>query len=199
MSPDPSHGVNNHNRDNHGHTVVNNRHTVVNHGVITEGAVSDGSDDAREAGERVEALLAELRARSGPEAAGAAEELVSCLVRLYGAGLRSIMRTVGDDSRLQALLIADPLVESLLLVHDLHPLDAGARIRRALGRLGTGAELLEVDSSGVAHVRLGHGCGSTTEAVEQAVADAAPEAAGVEFASREAPLLQITRRPAGAK
>ena len=35
----------------------------------------------------VEALLAELRARSGPEAADVAEELVTCLVRLYGAGL----------------------------------------------------------------------------------------------------------------
>jgi hypothetical protein len=150
-----------------------------------------------ETGERVEALLAELRARSGPEAAAAAEELVTCLVRLYGAGLQAIMRTIGDDSRLQARLIADPLVESLLLVHDLHPLDAGARISRALGRIGTGAEFLGIDSSGVAQVRLGHGCGSTAEVIEQAVAAAAPETAGVRFAPRAAPLLQITRRPAG--
>ena len=153
---------------------------------------------AREAGERVEALLAELRARSGPEAADVAEELVSCLVRFYGAGLAAIMRTIGDDQRLRALLIADPLVESLLLVHDLHPLDAGTRVRRALGRLGTGAEFLGIDEAGVVHVRLGHGCGSTAEVVEQVVGDAAPDTAGVEFAPREAPLLQITRRPAGA-
>jgi hypothetical protein len=154
--------------------------------------------NAQDAGARVEALLAELRVRSGPEAAGVAEELVTCLVRLYGAGLETIMRTVGDDSRLQALLITDPLVESLLLVHDLHPLDTTARIRRALGRLGTGAEFLGIDDAGTVHVRLGHGCGSTTEVVEQAIADAAPETTGVEFAPREAPLLQITRRPAGA-
>lgn len=154
--------------------------------------------DAQAAGERVEALLAELRARSGPEAAGVAEELVTCLVRLYGAGLARIVAAIGDDRRLRALLIADPLVESLLLVHDLHPLDPSARIRRALGKLGTGAELVEVDAEGVAHVRLGHGCGSTAAVVEQAVADAAPETTGVEFAAREAPLLQITRRPAGA-
>ena len=152
-----------------------------------------------EAGERVEVLLAGLRASSDPEAAAAAEELVSCLVQLYGAGLEAIMRTVGDDARLQALLIADPLVESLLLVHDLHPLDPGARISRALGRLGTGAEFLGIDSAGVAHLRLGHGCGSTADVVERAVADAAPETAGVEFAPREAPVLQITRRPAGAR
>jgi hypothetical protein len=154
--------------------------------------------DAREAGKRVEALLAELRTRSGPEAAGVAEELVTCLVRLYGAGLETIMRTIGDDQRLRALLVADPLVESLLLVHDLHPLEADDRIRRALGRLGTGAEFLGVDDAGIAHVRLGHGCGSTTAVVEQAIADGAPEVAGVEFAPREAALLQIGRRPTGA-
>ena len=163
----------------------------VTHGPVTDGPVT-------EAGERVEVLLAGLRASSDPEAAAAAEELVSCLVQLYGAGLEAIMRTVGDDARLQALLIADPLVESLLLVHDLHPLDPGARISRALGRLGTGAEFLGIDSAGVAHLRLGHGCGSTAEAAERAVADAAPETAGVEFAPREVPVLQITRRPAGA-
>jgi hypothetical protein len=152
--------------------------------------------DARETGARVEALLAELRARSGPEAADLAEELVTCLVRLYGAGLEAIMRTIGDDQRLQALLIVDPLVESLLLVHDLHPLDADARVKRALGRLGTGAEFLGIDSAGAVHVRLGHGCGSPTEVVAQAITDAAPETTGVEFAPREAPLLQISRRPA---
>ena len=178
-------------------------HGATNHGATSHGAINDRASDAwetdaREAGARVEALLAELRARSGPEAADVAEELVTCLVRLYGAGLETIMRTIGDDQRLKALLVADPLVESLLLVHDLHPLDTDARIRRALGRLGTGAEFLGVDSEGVAHVRLGHGCGSTAAVVEQAIADAAPETTGVEFAPREAPLLQITHRPAGA-
>jgi hypothetical protein len=171
---------------------------ATNHGAASRGPAGVRGPDAQEAGARVEELLAELRARSGPEAAGVAEELVTCLVRLYGAGLETIVRTIGDDQRLQALLIADPLVESLLLVHDLHPLDTDARIRRALARLGTGAEFLGVDSAGVARVRLGHGCGSTTAAVEQAITDAAPETAAVEFAPREAPLLQITRRPAGA-
>lgn len=168
-------------------------------GPTTDGrATGNRATDAQEAGARVEALLAELRARCGPEAAGVAEELVICLVRLYGTGLETIMRTIGDEQRIQALLIADPLVESLLLVHDLHPLGTEARIRRALGRMGTGAEFLGVDNAGVVHVRLGHGCGSTAAVVQQAITDAAPEAAGVEFAPREAPLLQITHRQAGA-
>jgi hypothetical protein len=164
---------------------------------MSDGAHSPDTGNARATGERVEALLAELWTRSGPESAGVAEELVSCLVRLYGTGLETIMRTIGDDQRLQALLVADPLVESLLLVHDLHPLDTGTRIKRALGRNGISADFLGVDEAGVAHVRLGHGCGSSTAVAEQAVADAAPETTGVEFEAREAPLLQIGRRPGG--
>src|SRR6201996_7972273 len=156
------------------------------------------ASDASEAGARVEALLAELRARSGPEAAGVAEELVTCLVRLYGAGLETIMRTICDDQRLPALLIAPPRVESLLLVHDLPPLAPDARIRRALGRLGVGAEFLGIDDAGVVQVRLGHGCGAMTGGIEKAVTDAAPETTGVRFAPRDAPLLQIMHRPAGA-
>ena len=160
--------------------------------------MNDGSaPDALQAGERVEELLAELRTGSGPEAAGVAVELVGCLVRLYGTGLETIMRTIGDDQRLQALLVADPLVESLLLVHDLHPLDSSTRIRRALGRGGISADFLGVDEAGVVHLRLGHGCGSTTAAVEQAIAGAAPEITGVEFAPRETALLQIGHRPGG--
>jgi hypothetical protein len=157
------------------------------------------SDDARAAGERVEAVLAEL-AEADPKAGQLAEELVTCLVQLYGAGLATIMRLIADDDRLTAQLIADPLLESLLLVHDLHPLDTGARIKRALGRLGPGTEFLGVDDDGVARVKLASGCGHTAAAVQQAVTDAAPEISGVDFAPRDPPLLQITRhRPAGAR
>jgi hypothetical protein len=157
------------------------------------------ADDAQAAGERIESLLAELRARCGPQAADVADELVTCLVRLYGAGLAAVMRIAGDDDRLLARLIADPLVESLLLVHDLHPLDAGTRIKRALARVGGGAEFAGFDDAGVALIRPGSGCGSTAAAVEQAVTDAAPEAAGVRLVPRETPLLQIMRRPEQAR
>jgi len=108
-------------------------------------------------------------------------------------------------------------VESLLLVHDLHPLDADARIDRALeqvrAQLGSHAGVIEylgIDDQGVAGVRLtasGHGCGSSPstarQAVEEAIAEAAPEVAGVHVeevvAPPEVPLLQIMRRPAGAR
>jgi Fe-S cluster biogenesis protein NfuA len=177
--------------------------------------------DAQAAGEQVEALLAELRSDAAPQVAATAEELVSCLVELYGAGLAQIVAIAGADEgdesgpRLLAKLVADPLVESLLLVHDLHPLDTSTRVRRAveqvLPQLGAHAGEIEyhgLDDQGIVHLRLERsagGCQSTggtiQTVIEQAVAAAAPEAAGVDIEVVEAPaeptLLQITRRPAG--
>ena len=169
-------------------------------------------DDAQAAGERVEALLAELRSQAGPQVAATAEELVGCLVELYGAGLARITEIVGEDEsgpQLMDKLVADPLVESLLLVHDLHPLDTSTRVRRAveevLPQLGSHAgnvEYLGLDEAGVLRLRLEQsGCSADTvrDLIEKAVAGAAPEAAGVAIEMAQPPaeptLLQITRRP----
>jgi Fe-S cluster biogenesis protein NfuA len=169
-------------------------------------------DDAQAAGERVEALLAELRSRAGPQAAATAEELVSCLVELYGTGLATIIEIVTEhDPELMDKLVEDPLVESLLLVHDLHPLDTSARVRRAveevLPQLGAHAgavDYLGLDEQGVLRLRLEQrGCSAETarDLIEKAVAGAAPEAAGVAIEVVQPPaeptLLQITRRPVG--
>ena len=169
-------------------------------------------DDAQAAGERVEALIAELRSQAGPQAAATAEELVSCLVELYGSGLATIIEVVGEDRpELMDKLVADPLVESLLLVHDLHPLDTSARVRRAveevLPQLGSHAgdvEYLGLDDTGVLRLRLEQrGCSADTvrDLISKAVAAAAPEAAGVDIELVQPPaeptLLQITRRPVG--
>ena len=176
--------------------------------------------DAQKAGERVEALLAELGSQAGPEVAATAEELVSCLVELYGAGLAEIVKIIGEDASgpaLMARLAGDPLVESLLLLHDLHPLPVADRVRRAieavmpqLGPHAGTAEFAGLDEDGVVRIRLeltDHGlqahAGAVQEALERAVADAAPDASGVTFdlvaAAAELPLLQITRRPAAAR
>jgi Fe-S cluster biogenesis protein NfuA len=170
--------------------------------------------DAEAVGERVEALLSELRSQAGPQVAATAEELVGCLVELYGAGLARITEIVGEDEsgpKLMDKLVADPLVESLLLVHDLHPLDTSARVRRAveevLPQLGSHAgnvEYLGLDEAGVLRLRLEQsGCSADTvrDLIEKAVAGAAPEAAGVSIELAQPPaeptLLQITRRPVG--
>jgi Fe-S cluster biogenesis protein NfuA len=174
---------------------------------------------AQAAGERVETLLAELGEHAEPQVAETAEELVSCLVELYGAGLAQIAQIIAKDAeagpRLMDAMVADPLVESLLLLHDLHPLELGDRVRRSvdevLPQLGTSAgkvEFLGVDEAGVIRLRLergsGHGCGSApaedvVAAVQDAAMAAAPEAAGVQTevveAPAELPLLQIMTRP----
>src|SRR5215472_1563439 len=124
-------------------------------------------DDAQAAGERVEALLAELRSQAGPQVAATAEELVE----LYGAGLTRITEIVGEEApELIDKLVADPLVESLLLLHDLHPLDTSTRVRRAveevLPQLGSHAgnvEYLGFDEAGVLRLRLEQsGCSADT-------------------------------------
>jgi Fe-S cluster biogenesis protein NfuA len=122
---------------------------------------------------------------------------------LYGAGLARIAERLGPDGL--AGLCAAPLVESLLLVHDLHPMDTAARIRRALDRMrpAAGVDVLGVDPDGTARLRLagGGGCPSSRQAVvrqiEAVVMRAAPEVSGVDVAVPPAPLplLQVSTRP----
>ncbi len=166
-------------------------------------------------GERIEELLASLRARGGT-AAATAEELVRLLVGMYGDGLAAIMAALAEEGEpgraVMDRLAADPLVEGLLLLHGLHPLDVDARIQRALDQvrpyLGShagGVQYLGV-SDGVARLRLEgscHGCPSSTVtvqlAIEGAVQDAAPEVTEVVVEGMTAPpepkLLQIGPRP----
>jgi Fe-S cluster biogenesis protein NfuA/nitrite reductase/ring-hydroxylating ferredoxin subunit len=172
-------------------------------------------------GARVEELLDALKSGGFGPAAAAAEELVGLLVELYGDGLAQIMNVLAahgpEGAAMIDALADDPTVESLLLLHGLHPLDVDARIQRALDRvrpyLGShagGVEYLGVTGDGVARLRLEgscHGCPSSTVTVELAITgavqDAAPEVTEVvvegmtvpDSGAREPALLQIGRRP----
>jgi len=143
----------------------------------------------QQVGDQIEELLAGLTA-SGQGTA--AEELVRLLVGLYGDGLARIAGTLSDEGAAGAAMLGrlaeDPLVESLFLLHGLHPLDVDTRIQRALDRvrpyLGShagGVQYVGV-TDGVALLRLEgncDGCPSSTVtvklAIEGAVQDAAPE------------------------
>lgn len=166
-------------------------------------------------GERVDELLAALRSGSGDPAA-VADELVRLLVGLYGDGLERIVAVLGEHgaegTAILTALTEDPLVESLLLLHDLHPLDVDARVQQALdevrpylGSHAGGVEYLGV-TDGVARLRLEgscNGCPSSTVtvqlAIEGAVLNAAPEVSEVVVEGMtkapEPALLQIGRRP----
>jgi Fe-S cluster biogenesis protein NfuA/nitrite reductase/ring-hydroxylating ferredoxin subunit len=169
----------------------------------------------RDVGARIEELLAALRSGSA-DAGPAAEELVRQLVGLYGDGLARIVTVLGEQGEpgtaMLRRLAEDPLVESLLLLHDLHPLDVDTRVQQALDRvrpyLGShagGVEYLGV-RDGVARLKLEgscHGCPSSTDtvrlAIRGAVLEAAPEVSDVVVegmtAPPERPLLQISPRP----
>ena len=166
-------------------------------------------------GEQVDRLLAALRSGSGDSAA-IADELVRLLVGLYGDGLTRITEILAEEgpagTQIMNSMIEDPLVESLLLLHDLHPLDVDARVQRALdevrpylGSHAGGVEYLGV-TDGVARLRLQgscDGCPSSTVtvqlAIEGAVLNAAPEVSEVAVEGMtkapEPALLQIGRRP----
>ena len=87
-----------------------------------------------------------------------------CLVELYGAGLATIARDARADAdaelRLLAALAADPLVASLLLLHDLHPLDADTRISARSNGCGRSSGRTRAGSSSSAWtIRASPGCG----------------------------------------
>jgi Fe-S cluster biogenesis protein NfuA/nitrite reductase/ring-hydroxylating ferredoxin subunit len=180
---------------------------------------ASGKSSVPDVGARVEELLAALRSGRVQDPAPVAEELVRLLVGLYGDGLSHIVAALADQGAAGAAMLdrltEDPLVESLLLLHDLHPLDLDARVQRALDRvrpyLGShagGVEYLGV-RDGVARLRLEgscHGCPSSTVTVQLAITgavqDAAPEVTDVVVEGMTAPpgppLLQIGPRPDGA-
>ncbi|MDP9850119.1 NifU family protein [Streptosporangium lutulentum] len=174
--------------------------------------------DIQATGGRVEALISEFGALTDPVTRAKAEELVRALVELYGAGLERVVEIVteAEDAKVLHRLVGDPLVSGLLVLHDLHPLSTAERVREALDRvrpsLGLhegGVELLDVDESGVVRLRLRgscHGCSSSqatvTDAIERAVASAAPEVSRVDVeavADDREPLLQIRHRPPGSR
>jgi Fe-S cluster biogenesis protein NfuA len=172
-----------------------------------------GQPSVRELSERIDTLLDELGDRAMPAVMERVEELLQCVMALYGSGLDRIVEVVGGDA-LRALA-DDDVVGNLLVLHDLHPDDVDTRVQQALERvrpyLGShagGVSLSGVDEQGVVHLRLEgscDGCPSSSLTVKSAIEDAilmvAPDVVAVEAEGMvdDAPaLLQIQPfRPGG--
>src|SRR5689334_25364305 len=92
------------------------------------------------ANEEILARVQDLQSRLAEHDPGAtrdlAEELVAAIVQMYGAGLEQIvgaLQGAGEaGERLAAALADDPLVATLLLIHDLHPVALRRRVDEAL-------------------------------------------------------------------
>ncbi|SEG68839.1 Fe-S cluster biogenesis protein NfuA, 4Fe-4S-binding domain [Thermomonospora echinospora] len=164
----------------------------------TVGAVAEGADgrtrldDARIVGrlERLEEVLSRLEQVPGPTTETALDA-VTLLVEVYGEALARVMDRLALQPGLAGELAGDELVGHLLVLHGLHPAPVAERVARAIDGVrpylrshGGDVQLVGIED-GVARVRLSaRGCGSSTallrEAVDAAVAAAAPELSGVE-------------------
>ncbi len=147
----------------------------------------------------IDSLLAEIESIPDPAMRENLTEIIQGLLGLYGAGLTRMLEIVeaqGDQPANPGILQAfmgDDLINHLLLLHDLHPVDIETRVAQALEEVrpylkshGGNVEFLRVQD-GVALVRLQgscDGCPSSTMtlklAIEEAILKAAPELDRVE-------------------
>ena len=126
-----------------------------------------------------------------------AEELVSCVVQMYGTGLERIVAALQESGepgqQLATSLARDELVAMLLLIHDLHPVPLAERVQGALDSVrpymeshGGNVELLSLQD-GVARIHLRGSCSDCSAssvtlelAIKQALEEAAPDLVGLE-------------------
>jgi hypothetical protein len=165
---------------------------------------------------QIERHLAQLDALGNSAATAEAHSLVRLLLSLYGTGLSRMLEIVrteraGPDATLERFA-ADPLVASLLVLHDLHPVPVAERVARCLTDLQphlppeTTTRLLGVEGDAVRILfeqRGGARAGGSglRDAITRAIQEAAPEIARVQIeglADAQQSLIQIIRRPAPA-
>jgi len=153
--------------------------------------------DTEQLVERVEELQSALEACGESVPRGLAEELVSAVVQMYGAGLGRILGTLSEagpeGERIAISLLDDPLVATLLLIHDLHPVPLEQRVQQALDSVrpymeshGGNVELLSLED-GIARIHLQGSCSDCSAssvtlelAIKQALEEAAPDLEGLE-------------------
>lgn len=146
---------------------------------------------------RIQELQDELDSLADETVRELADELVSSVVQMYGAGLERIvagLQAAGEEgARIAASLPDDPLVGALLLIHDLHPVPLEQRVRQALDSVspymeshGGSVELLSLQD-GIARIHLRGSCSDcaassvTLElAIKQALEEAAPDLEGLD-------------------
>ena len=136
---------------------------------------------------------------------------------MYGVGLEQILAALfaaGEDGeRLAVGLADDPLVATLLLIHDLHPVPLEDRVQGALESVrpymeshGGNVELLSLED-GVARISLRGSCSDCSAssvtlelAIKQALEEAAPDLDGleVEGVAPQAPGLALPMASAEA-
>jgi Fe-S cluster biogenesis protein NfuA/nitrite reductase/ring-hydroxylating ferredoxin subunit len=147
--------------------------------------------------DRVQQLSERVDQLSDEHARELCQELVSSVIAMYGDGLSRIMDAIADSREAGATILdqlsQDGSVASLLLIHDLYPVPLRDRVIEALDTVrpymeshGGNVELVSLQD-GVARLALQgscHGCAASRAtletAIEQALAEHAPDLAGLE-------------------
>jgi Fe-S cluster biogenesis protein NfuA/nitrite reductase/ring-hydroxylating ferredoxin subunit len=160
-------------------------------------AVTAATEGPEQLVERVQDLQSRLSAAGDETTRQLAEELVSAIVQMYGAGLEQVLGVLfaaGDEgARLAMTMADDPLVATLFMIHDLHPVPLADRVNQALEHVrpymeshGGNVELLSLED-GVARLRLEGSCSDCSAsavtlelAIKQALEQAAPDLDGLE-------------------
>jgi Fe-S cluster biogenesis protein NfuA/nitrite reductase/ring-hydroxylating ferredoxin subunit len=162
-----------------------------------EGVDAGGAVDVEQLVQRIQDLQDRLEATGDPATREVADQLVSAVVQMYGAGLERIVQLLaeaGTEGRhIAGALSKDELLCTLLLIHDLHPVPLSERVGAALDSVrpymeshGGNVELLSL-KDGVATIHLRGSCSDCSAsavtlelAIKQALEEAAPDLEGLE-------------------
>ena len=87
----------------------------------------------------IEELVQRLETAADPATRAVSQELVRAVMELHGAALDRMLSTVRKNGAAGATIVdqlaRDEVVASVLLLHDLHPVDLETRVRGALEKL----------------------------------------------------------------
>jgi Fe-S cluster biogenesis protein NfuA len=164
---------------------------------------------------KIDSLLQEIERFKDPQAKGKTREIVQSLMELHGAVLHRMMDQIAESKSSGMALIdslaKDELIEGLLLLYGLHPLDLETRVRQALDKVrpylhshGGNVELLGIEG-GAVRLRLEgscHGCPSSAQTlkqtIEEAICEKAPDATSIQVIGEEpAPQPLVEERVSG--
>jgi len=165
--------------------------------------------------QKIEDLIRTIEGAGDPQVRSSAVDLMQSLMELHGTALERMLEICFESNTGGAALIddlaRDEMVESLLLLYGLHPLDLETRVLQALEKVrpylqshGGNVEFLG-SSEGVIRLRMEgscHGCASSALtlklAIEEAIYEKAPDLAGLEVEgvveqSKAPALVQLSR------
>lgn len=130
---------------------------------------------------RIEELVSRVRSLPDPNARNLVLDLVQAIMDLHGSALARMMEVISEtdpNGAVAGAIASDDLASSLLLLHDLHPLNMEARVGRALEQPalrahGARMQLISVHD-GIVRVRIEGGPALKT-VVEQVLSNAVPD------------------------